>query len=72
MPKGIVEQALTHREVRVRIEAAAASGSPRSASLRWVAPAELAGYGLSSLARKSLKQAGVLTAGRSLATLRPS
>jgi len=57
---GIVEQTLTHREVRVAIRAARASGIPASAEVRWVAPDGLAAVGLSSLARKSLRQAGVL------------
>ena len=60
---GIVEQTLTHREVRVAIRAARASGVPASTDVRWVAPDGLAAVGLSSLARKSLRQAGVL-AGR--------
>jgi A/G-specific adenine glycosylase len=56
---GIVEQTLTHREVRVAIQSGRASGTPRSGDLRWVLPANLAGLGLSSLARKSLRKAGV-------------
>jgi A/G-specific adenine glycosylase len=58
---GIVEQTLTHREVRVTIEAARASGTPSSADVRWVAPEGIAALGISSLARKSLRRAGVLT-----------
>ncbi|HUJ29154.1 MAG TPA: A/G-specific adenine glycosylase [Myxococcales bacterium] len=57
--KGVVEQTLTHREVRVHVAAAPASGTPRSANARWVRPADLGRYGLSSLARKSLKQGGM-------------
>ena len=57
--RGQVEQTLTHREVRVFIEAARASGTPRSPEVRWVAPEGLAALGLSSLARKSLLRAGV-------------
>jgi A/G-specific adenine glycosylase len=67
---GVVEQTLTHREVRVRIEAAKASGTPASAEVRWVAPEGIAALGISSLARKSLRRAGVLTAERSSTTLR--
>ena len=55
--KGVVEQTLTHREVRVHIAAARASGAAQSA--RWIHPRDLHRYGLSSLARKSLKQAGI-------------
>jgi hypothetical protein len=61
--RGVVEQTLTHREVRVVIRAARASGIPASAEVRWVAPDGLAAVGLSSLARKSLRQAGILAAG---------
>ena len=70
--RGSVEQTLTHREVRVDIESAPASGRPRGPHLRWVLPAGLAALGLSSLARKSLLQAGVLTSRRGSTTLRPS
>ena len=70
--KGAVEQTLTHREVRVQVAAARASGKPRSPQVRWVEPGALASYGLSSLARKTLQRAGGLTAGRSPATLRDS
>ena len=59
LPRGQVEQTLTHREVRVVIRAARASGTPRSAEVRWVAPEGIAALGLSSLARKSLRCAGV-------------
>ena len=58
--RGAVEQTLTHREVRVVLRAARASGTPESADVRWVAPEGLVSLGLSSLARKSLRQAGVL------------
>jgi A/G-specific adenine glycosylase len=68
--RGVVEQTLTHREVRVTIEAARASGIPLSAEVRWVAPEGIAVLGISSLARKSLRCAGVLTAERSSRTLR--
>jgi hypothetical protein len=47
--------------VRVTIEAARASGTPSSADVRWVAPEGIAALGISSLARKSLRRAGVLT-----------
>lgn len=56
---GIVEQTLTHREVRVAIRTAEGTGAPRAESLRWVKPSELAGIGLSSLAKKSLRKAGL-------------
>jgi len=56
---GIVEQTLTHREVRVTVRTAQASGTPRSEALRWVQPSKLAQIGLSSLAKKSLRKAGI-------------
>ena len=56
---GIVAQTLTHREVRVAVRTGRASGSPRTAEARWVAPARLHEVGLSSLARKSLRKAGI-------------
>jgi len=59
--RGRVEQTLTHREVRVAIWTARASGTPASSEVRWVAPEGLSGLGLSSLARKSLRKAGILT-----------
>ncbi len=59
--RGRVEQTLTHREVRVAIWTARASGTPSSSEVRWVAPEGLSGLGLSSLARKSLRKAGILT-----------
>jgi len=71
-PRGVVEQTLTHRQVRVEIEAGRASGTPRGADLRWVLPDGFAAIGLSSLARKSLRQAGVLTEERSSTTVRDS
>ncbi len=57
-PRGEVRQTLTHREVRVEIFTSAASGRA-PAGMRWVAPADLGSVGLSSLAAKSLRQAGV-------------
>jgi A/G-specific adenine glycosylase len=68
--RGIVEQTLTHREVRVTVQAGRASGMPASGEVRWVAPDELGSLGLSALARKSLRQAGVLTAKRPSTTVR--
>jgi A/G-specific adenine glycosylase len=59
---GVVEQTLTHREVRVTLQGARASGSPRSPEVRWVVPGGIVELGVSSLARKSLRRAGVLTA----------
>jgi A/G-specific adenine glycosylase len=56
---GIVEQTLTHREVRVTIQSGRASGTPRGDGLRWVDPGGLHALGLSSLARKSLRKAGL-------------
>jgi hypothetical protein len=56
--------------VRVMVRSARASGTPESADVRWVAPEGLASLGLSSLARKSLRQAGVLTGDRPSTTLR--
>jgi A/G-specific adenine glycosylase len=61
--RGVVEQTLTHREVRVAIRAARASGTPAGSEVRWVAADGLAAVGLSSLARKSLQKAGVLGPG---------
>jgi A/G-specific adenine glycosylase len=58
---GIVEQTLTHREVRVTLQTARASGTPRSPDVRWVVPSGIVALGVSSLARKSLRRAGVLT-----------
>lgn len=58
-PCGTVAQTLTHREVRVEVRAARASGTPRGDDLCWVAPGALGGLGLSSLARKSLRAAGI-------------
>ena len=56
---GVVEQTLTHREVRVTIQRGRGSGAPRTDGLRWVLPAQLGSLGLSSLARKSLRKAGI-------------
>ena len=56
---GIVEQTLTHREVRVSVSTAPAAGTPRNQALRWVQPSKLAKIGLSSLAKKSLRKAGI-------------
>ena len=67
--RGIVEQTLTHREVRVIIETARASGTPVEADVRWVAPEGIAALGISSLARKSLRCAGVLTPDHTSRTL---
>ena len=68
--RGVVEQTLTHREVRVEIAGGRASGTPASAEVRWVAPDGISALGLSSLARKSLRLAGVLTAKRRSTRLR--
>jgi adenine-specific DNA glycosylase len=69
---GLVEQTLTHREVRVEICRAEAAGQPHGKDVRWVSPQHLSTLGLSSLTRKSLQQAGVLTSRRGSKTLRPS
>jgi hypothetical protein len=45
--------------VRVQIRAGRGSGTPKSSDLRWVTPAQLPGLGISSLARKSLRAAGI-------------
>jgi hypothetical protein len=66
----VVEQTLTHREVRVTIETARASGTPVDSDVRWVAPEGIAAMGISSLARKSLCCAGVLTHDHTSRTLR--
>jgi len=57
--KGVVEQTLTHRQVRVTVKAGRASGKPCSDDLKWVGPSALHQLGLSSLARKSLRKAGI-------------
>lgn len=59
--RGTVEQALTHRRVRVAVSAAQAAGRPRTSESRWVLPDRLSRFGVSALARKSLALAGVLT-----------
>ena len=67
-PLGAVEQALTHRELRVHLFAVAlGEGAPLAKArleretVRWVAPTAeaLGALGLSSLARKSLRACGV-------------
>ena len=68
--RGIVEQTLTHREVRVTVEMARASGTPVSSEVRWVTPDGIAAMGISSLARKTLRCAGVLTPAHASRTLR--
>ena len=68
--RGVVEQTLTHREVHVTVATARASGTPPDADVRWVAPEGIAAMGMSSLARKSLRCAGVLTPDRTSRTLR--
>ena len=50
----VVEQTLTHREVRVTVRSGRASG-PAAGGFRWVAPDGLSGLGLSSLTKKTLK-----------------
>ncbi|TMA39805.1 MAG: A/G-specific adenine glycosylase [Deltaproteobacteria bacterium] len=60
---------LTHREVSVMIGTARASGTPVDADVRWMAPEGIAALGISSLARKSLRCAGVLTPARTSRTL---
>ena len=58
---GVVEQTLTHREVRITLQTARASGTPKSPDVRWVVPGGIVALGVSSLARKSLRRAGVST-----------
>jgi A/G-specific adenine glycosylase len=53
---GIIEQTLTHREVRVTVQRARASGKAME-GFAWTAPEGLARHGLSSLTRKTLKAA---------------
>jgi len=55
---GVVEQTLTHREVRVTVHSARASGEARE-GFRWVVPEGLVKLGLSSLTRKTLRAAQV-------------
>jgi A/G-specific adenine glycosylase len=57
----VVEQTLTHREVRVTVRTARAAGVA-GAGFRWVAPDGLAALGLSSLTRKTLRAAQPLPA----------
>ncbi|HZX93890.1 MAG TPA: A/G-specific adenine glycosylase [Myxococcales bacterium] len=66
---GVVEQTLTHRQVRVTVQSARGSGAPTSAEVRWVAAEGIAAMGISSLTRKSLRQAGILTPARPSRTL---
>jgi len=56
---GMVAQTLTHREVRVQIRTGRGSGTPKKSDLRWVTPGQLSALGISSLARKSLRAAGI-------------
>jgi A/G-specific adenine glycosylase len=51
---GVVEQTLTHREVRVTVRQGLASGQPGD-GFRWVAPDGFVQLGLSSLTKKTLK-----------------
>ena len=62
-PRGEVRQTLTHREVRVEILAGRAQGRA-PAGLRWVKPGDLGALGLSSLAVKCLRAAGIKTPAR--------
>jgi A/G-specific adenine glycosylase len=55
-PGVVVEQTLTHREVRVTVRTARASGVA-GLPFRWVTPDGLASLGLSSLTRKTLRAA---------------
>lgn len=65
-PAGEVRQALTHRDLRVAIFTGAARGRA-PAGMRWVLPAGLGSLGVSSLAAKCLRRAGVTQA-----SLRPA
>jgi A/G-specific adenine glycosylase len=59
LASGIVEQTLTHREVRVTVQRAQAAGVAQD-GFRWVAPEGLSTVGLSSLTRKTLQAAEIL------------
>jgi A/G-specific adenine glycosylase len=61
-PAVTVEQTLTHREVRVTVRSARATGVAAD-GFRWVTPDGLAGLGLSSLTRKTLRAAQPQTTG---------
>jgi A/G-specific adenine glycosylase len=60
---GEVRQVLTHRDLRVLLFKAPAEAAPAPAGLRWARPADLPALGLSSLARKCLRAAGVTLPG---------
>jgi A/G-specific adenine glycosylase len=62
-PCGEVRQVLTHRDLRVLLFRARARTAATPAGLRWALPADLASVGLSSLARKCLRAAGVVLPG---------
>ena len=62
-PCGEVRQVLTHRDLRVLLFRARARRAAAPAGLRWALPADLASVGLSSLARKCLRTAGVVIPG---------
>ncbi|MFL5311921.1 MAG: A/G-specific adenine glycosylase [Myxococcales bacterium] len=62
-PCGEVRQVLTHRDLRVLLFRAHTRGGRAPAGLRWTLPADLASVGLSSLARKCLRAAGVALPG---------
>jgi len=58
-PRGEVRQLLTHRDLRVLLFTARTRAAPPPDGLRWTSPADLSKLGLSSLARKCLRAAGV-------------
>ena len=62
-PCGEVRQILTHRDLRVLLFRARAGDAAAPAGLRWALPKDLASLGLSSLARKCLRAAGVALPG---------
>jgi A/G-specific adenine glycosylase len=67
---GLVEQTLTHREVRVTVQRAQAQG-PAGDGFVWTAPDGLARLGLSSLTRKTLVAAGLTSRASSRKVRRP-
>jgi len=60
---GEVRQILTHRDLRVLLFRARAREAAPPEGLRWASPADLPALGLSSLARKCLRAAGVALPG---------
>jgi len=61
--RGEVRQVLTHRDLRVLLFTARGGKGAAPDGLRWMRPADLPKLGLSSLARKCLRTAGVAVPG---------